>query len=330
MMLKMSAKRHLGSLVFAAVAALASAQAAAFSGLFVFGDSLSDGGNNALVTGIDAGQVITGDTYIPSLPYASGVFSNGPVWTTSFAAGLGLSTGPSLAGGGNFAFGGATTSTPGPGPGGFPFSLRAQVNQFLGATGGVAPADGLYVIAGGGNNIRATLDEILGGAEVGEALRAGAAAYAADVAAMIDQLQAAGASNIVIWNAPNVGTAPATTALGTAASRLGTRASTVYNRRLSRVLADEPTVKLFDVFSFTNSVIADPAAYGLTNVTQACGAVGVCDPATGLFWDGLHPTARGHEILAAGMIAVVPEPATYGLMALGLLVVMGAARRRAG
>lgn len=48
-------------------------------------------------------------TYVPSQTYASGVYSNGPVWATDAAAKLGVPLAPSLAPGGgtNYAFGGA-------------------------------------------------------------------------------------------------------------------------------------------------------------------------------------------------------------------------------
>ena len=71
--------RALPAFALAAVA-LASLPAAAspYTSLVVFGDSLSDNGNNALIMGTPP-QVITGNTYAPAFPYASGVYSNGPV-----------------------------------------------------------------------------------------------------------------------------------------------------------------------------------------------------------------------------------------------------------
>lgn len=80
-----------------------------YSGLYVFGDSLSDPGNVALAIGADAGQVITGNSYIPSRPYGSNQFTNGDVWAKTFAGLIGLGPfGSSFQqGGGNFAFGGA-------------------------------------------------------------------------------------------------------------------------------------------------------------------------------------------------------------------------------
>ena len=78
----------------------------------MFGDSLSDSGNNAAAFGVAAGQLISGNAYIPQLPYASGTYSNGPVWATQFAGMLGRSAIPSVIpelGGTDYAFGGAAT-----------------------------------------------------------------------------------------------------------------------------------------------------------------------------------------------------------------------------
>jgi len=70
------------------VAALASASASAgpYNTFVVFGDSISDNGNNAAAGLFDASQVVTGNTYVPSNTYFSGVYSNGPVWASDFAA----------------------------------------------------------------------------------------------------------------------------------------------------------------------------------------------------------------------------------------------------
>src|ERR1700750_1704304 len=80
-----------------------------YTSMVVFGDSLSDSGNDAIALGGSQKQTITGNTYIPSAPYSPGTtFSNGPVWASQVAAALNLPLSPSQAGGTNFAFGGAT------------------------------------------------------------------------------------------------------------------------------------------------------------------------------------------------------------------------------
>jgi outer membrane lipase/esterase len=198
--------------------AIPPASASTYNSLVVFGDSLSDNGNNAAVIGTNAGQLISGNTYVPSQPYGSGVYSNGPVWASDAASKLGITLQPSLLGGTNYAYGGATT---GPAVSGFPYSLLTQANQYL--TTHTVSANALYVIAGGGNDAREALGAIAAcacpGPTVLATVAATAAAYAANVGAIVDALQAAGAKNIVVWNTPNLGLAPAVAAAS--ASGLG-------------------------------------------------------------------------------------------------------------
>lgn len=308
----------------AAALSLVAGSAAAYSGLVVFGDSLSDNGNVALAVGTDPGQVIDGNGYVPSLPYASGTFSNGVVWADRMAASLGVVHMPSLAGGDNYAFGGAQTRD-GDSP-----SLLSQVESFLGVTGGSADASALYVVAGGGNNARAALEAVAGGAPLLRTVVGTAIKYAQDVGSMVDQLQAAGATDIVVWNTPNLGLAPAVINEGPAASFLGQVVSNAMNRALVNRLAGETDVKLFDLYGLLGSVVADPGAYGLVDAANACGAVVGCDPETYLFWDGIHPTSAGHALLAREMMALaVPEPGTWALfVAGGLLITLRLRRSR--
>lgn len=313
-----------------ALTALNGTAQAAFTGLYIFGDSLSDAGNIALAIGSNPGQVVSGNSYIPGQPYASGQFTNGNVWAKSFAASLGLPAGgvASLTpgGGGNFAFGGARTATDGAG---LPPSLKSQATLFLGATGGVAPGGALYVVEGGGNDARDAFQAAAASATPAAVIAAAAAAYALATGAIVDQLQAAGAQRIVVWDVPNLALAPAVTFLGGGASFLAGQVAAAMNSALSARLATEVGVSIFDVFGVQNAIVANPGAFGLTNVSDACGAVGVCNPATGLFWDGIHPTAAGHAVLAQRMlIAVVPEPGVVLLMVGGLLLIGWQLRRR--
>ena len=98
--------RQLLSAAALGLAALCAAPAYAgpYSGLYIFGDSLSDSGNNAVATATltrpnGVQQTIANNTYIPTFPYlpqpgwnnALGLatYSNGNTWATSFAAQLG-------------------------------------------------------------------------------------------------------------------------------------------------------------------------------------------------------------------------------------------------
>jgi len=312
----------------AALAGLSGVASAGYSGLYIFGDSLSDAGNNAIAIGTDPGQVITGNNYIPTFPYASGQYTNGNVWARSFASAIGLGAYglPALGGGGNFAFGGARTGVDGAPPAYFPPSLKTQTSMYLSATGGFASANALYVVAGGGNDARDTIAAVA--ANPGNALAiigAAAASYAFDTGMIVDTLQAAGAQHIVVWNTPNLGLAPAVNYYGLGS--LGSLVASSMNAALAFRMSSETGVTQFDLYNVL-------AGYSFSNTTDACGApsnAAVCpDVGTSLFWDGIHPTAAGHAALARSMVAaVVPEPETYALMLGGLALITWRARRRA-
>jgi outer membrane lipase/esterase len=317
----------------ALLGAAASPAMAQFSNLAIFGDSLSDSGNNALVIGANPGQVITGNTYIPSQPYAGNTYSNAFTWATPFAAAMGLPAGgaPGLAGGGNYAYGGARTTLNGPPAfGGFPFSATTQVNSYIANSGGSLSPGGLYIVAIGGNDVRDTGDAVAANpAGAAGIIGAGAVAYANGVGAIVDTLQAAGAVNIVVWGVPDVGLSPAALAGGPVAAGTASFISSAYNGQLQARLAGESFgVRYFDVAGLVSSVVAAPASFGFSNVTDACGAVAGCDPSTYLFWDGIHPTSAAQQLVAGALATAVPEPASVLLMALGVAGLV-AARRKA-
>jgi phospholipase/lecithinase/hemolysin len=158
--------RHAAAFVLSwfLAATLSTASGAHISGLYVFGDSLSDSGNNAILFGSIASPPynvtlqsdITSNLFIPTYPYATSLqYSNGDVWAYQFAAMLGLPTevaGPVLGGGlrSNYAFGGATTG-PLNNVGSVP-SLLTQTANFVSSLGpSPAPAgvSSVVVFVGG-------------------------------------------------------------------------------------------------------------------------------------------------------------------------------------
>lgn len=108
--------------------------------LLVFGDSLSDVGN----------FYIMNKKVDPKEPYYEGRFSNGPLWIEVFAEEMRLPpVKPSLAGGLNYAYGGART---GDGEREGKPDIGAQINEYLKKTGGKVKRNQLVVICGGSND----------------------------------------------------------------------------------------------------------------------------------------------------------------------------------
>lgn len=116
------------------------AVAAPYNSLIVFGDSLSDTGND----------LIASRGTIPASPYYQGRFSNGPNYLDKLAQNLGLSSTPSLAGGTNTAFGGARTNRQPFNPA---FSILNQVQTYVSQTTQADP-HALFVLFGGANNLQ--------------------------------------------------------------------------------------------------------------------------------------------------------------------------------
>jgi phospholipase/lecithinase/hemolysin len=288
-----------------------------FDGIVVFGDSLSDPGNAFALTSEHLtppsyGMTTPADllTLIPDAPYARGGnhFSNGPTWIEDLGRSIGLaaSVGPAFAPGHanatNYAVGGARARPVGS------FHLAVQVGAFLADFPRGAPADALYVVALGGNDVRDAL--ALGGDSTVIAAAIGS------IAQHIPVLYAAGARKFLVWNAPNIGVTPAVRAIAAANPTAPVLAaaeqlSFAFKLNLESVLAGLAAapqlagieIVRFDAFIEINRIVANPAAFGLTNVTTACITPNVppfqCQrPDRHLFWDGIHPTRAGHAITA--------------------------------
>jgi outer membrane lipase/esterase len=280
---------------------------ASYSQIISFGDSLSDTGNVFTATGS------------PPAPYYNGNFSNGPVWVERLATQLGVAAPQaSLAGGTNYSWGGARTTINAPVP-----STQSQLLTYLTDVGGVADSNALYTILTGGNDLQA----FAGGSSGVPQLLSDAQAVATFATDLIN----AGAQNILILNVPDLGTAP----VSDGNEGLATAFTQLFNDELETSILglNSSKVKFLDLFTLTQELVADPVAAGLSNVTESCLAVtggaggAICDQF--LFWDDIHPTAVGHQLIAdAAFSTVVPVPAAAWLFGSALIGLAGVARRK--
>ncbi|MCC6707309.1 MAG: SGNH/GDSL hydrolase family protein [Gammaproteobacteria bacterium] len=354
-------RNHLASL-FALLLMVCAAQAQAYSSMFVFGDSLSDDGNNAVLlpsllipqttapfTQDFPAPVIAVGTYAGSNNY-----SNGPVWADYLAGALGLPLGPSLLGGNNYAFGGARTGLIGTADDNDirPPNLQVQAASAVTDNGGVLPGDALYAVWGGANDIRAL------GAQYGSGLSSldplvvqqsnlgltnGISASLNNLFQTLSTLAGAGARDFLLLSLPDLGLTPAarffeTPLPGTQA--LLTGLSSAYNQSLGDLAnfvnsAPGYTLTLLDVFALNHAAVDNPAPGA--NVTEACTSqnafTGCTDPENFLYWDGVHPTTATHQVIAAAALnalqpAPVPLPASLPLAVGGMVMLLGVARRR--
>jgi cholinesterase len=139
-------------------------------------------------------------------------------------------------------------------------------------------------------------------------------------------------------NLPNLGATPFAASQGPQFSANATLLSQFFNFALEEALAlaaEDLDIMTYDVFGLLTRAIADPGAFGFSNVTDACVAVPAClaDSSGYLYWDDVHPTTVGHQLLAARFLAAVsvPEPGTVLLFGLGVLTLgVGSWRKRRG
>jgi len=268
-----------------ALAGTASAQD--YGRIVTFGDSLSDNGNLYAVSGNPV-----------SPPYYMGRFSNGPVWVELLGWTQSSFMGP-FTGSYNGAFGGARTDSSASPPG-----MRVQVNNYIGG-GGTFRSTDLVTLWGGANNIFQGMPAASVALDPFGTIAATSVSAAADMGFLVNQVTTAGAGTVLVANLPNLGTTPQFG--GTTAQGLATHATNAFNTALFAQLrtqaAAHPTSNIIfmDVNRAFSVLLQSPGRFGFSNAANSCfNGLAVCaTPDTYVFWDGVHPTAAGHALIAS-------------------------------
>lgn len=334
-------KNRLGLTVIAAVLASGGAHAASYPAIYSFGDSLSDVGNISTLSG--------GTIPLPGF-YSNGRFSNGPNWLDDLSAKLGLSMSPALLEGNDFAVGGAQSgetivnSPPVP-----VIGLTDQVKSFQ-IIDPSPTAGALYTLDIGANDILNAVTALKNGQiNFGDMTTTFLNEAVANTVSAITDLYADGMRSLLYYEVPDLSVVPDYKDLG---SEFAADAGALADNFNTDVLNDVKALHLsgltvFDVpvFSTIDKIVANPAAFGFTNVTTPCFSGDIetpgtvcADPDQSLFWDGEHPTKVGHALTADLAFDVLtgttdpltaPEPATWAMILIGfagLGLVSGRAR----
>lgn len=360
----------------AAITCANTAHAALFDSMYLFGDSLLDGGNAFVLS--NGFPPYPGSSPAPGIPAPySGRLSNGPTAGEILAlnpAILGSPVLPSyLPGGTNYAVAGATTreyvGIPGavaPPPlnvltppvmttsnqiaRGYwyfddsvvdtpanlqinalrPYGISKQVNDFA-TPAGFDAGRSLFVLWGGANDF--FVDPATG------------PAGAANIATFLSTLYDKGARSFLVPNLPDLSLTPYGQSLSDSDRAGLSFLSNGFNQALHgsletlRATKGGITIVEVQVDDILGGLIASDTAMAALGFDPAkkfepCFSIATlsacANPDQYLFWDSVHPTARAYQVLggyfANAVLAAVPEPETYAMFAVGIMLLLGATR----
>ena len=280
---------------------------ARYSAMYVFGDSLSDTGNDFAATAGGA----------PAAPYFDGRFSNGPVWVEDLAGSLGLAAPtPSLTGGTDFAYGGAETGATGVHAEN-PIDLPGQLTQFEAQVSTPDP-NALYTLWIGSNDMLSALSE--SGSDPLKAQQAVGQALT-NVSQFVSSLADLGMKHLLVMDVPDLGAVPATDGGGpnVEASAFARQFDIALGEIMHRLAQTRQLDLTFiDTYGLLDYAEQNPSAYGFTNTKDPVWSGGFTPGSGGtlavsgaaqnqyLFFDTLHPTAHAHAILADAASRLLP------------------------
>lgn len=278
-----------------------------FSRIIMFGDSMSDNGN-LYKRSVELSLIFPISPILPvSPPYYKGRFTNGNVWVELLSQKLNIPEGSLL----NYAYAGARVNKdymPIP-------NLDKQVNKYLTWNKSGDPY-ALYVVWIGSNDLLrglnktsddALLHSILDGNEYN-----------------LRRLINHGAMHILSPVLPDLSLTPDSIAIDNRNGHseytqrmksLIIKYNVLHKQMLEKLKEENPEVNImsFDVFQFINDARDKASDFGFSVINEPCNPnsywkdeLAVCSvPKEYVFWDGVHPSAKAHQILSDLMLKVV-------------------------
>lgn len=260
------------------LAASAGSAAAMTVDALVFGDSLSD-------------------PFVAEAPTPGKQLTNGDTWAVQIGA-----ESPAA---GNFAQSGAVAlSDDDPAT---DQDFAGQVSAFARSDLTLAQGGTAYVWFGGNDAADAARSAapvaLLGGSDgrIADAIADRIGPAVVDLGDGLTDLAASGVENVVVFTAPDIGLTPLARTLGI--EQLGSAASSAFNAGLRGAvggLPNDANVSLLDTAAVVAPVLADPAAFGISDLDTPC----IADPFALFecegyaFFDPFHPTEQLHALFA--------------------------------
>lgn len=261
-------------------------------------------------------------------------YSNGPVWTDHLYTNLGFGTigtmarnnGTDFLSGTNFAWAGARSGT-GNSLGVIP-NLQQQVGlytaQLLANNPALPdPSSTLFTLWAGGNDVFAHVND-------NDPITP--AQVVANVSTAVTNLYNAGGRSFLVPNLPPIGLSPDylnDPIKGPQATAFVNNLNLQFDLALDALSGMLPGIAIIklDINQLLGDVIAGPAAYGLSNVTERAytpfsggvpphpyGSV-VANPGEYLYWDTAHVTSAMHLLIANSVVVpAIPEPSSSVLL----------------
>ena len=296
---------------------------AGIKSIVVFGDSLSDSGNVPLWA-VD--HPVDPDLLYPSPPYYMGRGSNGPVWVEILAGAYGMSVAPGLAGGSNFAFAGAESGT-GLSDQDSP-NFRAQIRLWNRALQNetIRPPMPwqLFVVWFGPNDmLRYLVDTAMAGQlPTREGIDQTVTDAATQIAQGILSIHEKEGRLFLVPNMPPLHLTPWGLTQQAPLPAVLESMTNGFNTALERVLVrlenahKDLTIIRLDTHAFMMDLIMYPENYGIGQsflpALDISAGVLNGDPNVFLSWDGFHPTAVVHALLAQKAMDVIPIGSWWG------------------